>query len=314
MVGPTTDSSGDGQGAEDPMRPPARRRPFSWHWFPIPVRWLLLGISLLLLWYAAIGGWKAGIHYDTALRPSAEQLPAGGSVTLGLAARLIEQQTQERAFTPNDPFFYPTAFARRTKAFQSSVIVSLHDVLAAVARIGGSNTIAEAAAELSVPSTQWWLNGSWPLLGRTAEWHYQKASEAIVAANHDLAARRAGAGSFVANLRDRDTVLRTILESIDQQAERGDQLIRNPRSGDLRTQIAHARGTAYVATILLRGLAEDNVAVIRGSGRAARWSEARDALDEVVRIDPWVSGQSDLVRAGYSLLIAGNAIRSILEG
>lgn len=281
---------------------------------PRPVRWLLLVAVLLGVWYGAIGTSRAGVKVDLSLRPSAEQLPPGGSVTLGMTARLLEQQVEERAFTPNDQFFYPTGLTRRTPAFQAAVVETLASAVDAMAAAGGSDTLASAAEGLNVPPSLWWVRASWPPVGRPAERHYREARLALQETNRNLADRQFEHGSFVASPRDRDAVLRALLADIEAEIARGDELVRNPRSTALPVQIARARGTAYAATIVLRGLSEDSAAAIRASGRAARWGEARDALDSVARLDPLVPRSEHLLRAGYSLLMAESAIRSILEG
>lgn len=282
--------------------------------WPRPLRWLLAAGIMLGLWYGLIGTWRAGVSVDLSLRPSAEQLPPGGSVTLGMTAALIRQQVEERAFTPNDPFFYPTGLTRRTPAFQASLVETLAASVDAMASAGGSDTLAKAAGELGVSPSLWWVRAGWPPVGRSAERHFRSARLAIEETNQNLAERQFSQGAFVSSPRDRDRVLRALLAEIEAEIARGDMLIQNPRTAELPVQIARARGTAYAATIVLRGLSEDSSAAIRASGRAARWGEALDALDNVARLDPLVPRGEHLLRSGYSLLMAGNAIRAILEG
>lgn len=297
--------------SEAPQVSPPRRGLARW---PRPLRWLLAVAVVLGIWYGGIGTWRAGVNVDLSLRPGPAQLPAGGSVTLGMTARLLQLQVEERAFTPNDQFFHPTAFTRRTPAFQSAVVETLATAVRAMAAAGGSDTMATAAQELATPPTLWWLRADWPPVGWPAERHYRAARLALEEANGNLADRQFEQGSFVASPRDRDAVLRALLAQIEAETARGDALIREPRAAQVPVQIARARGTAYAAAIVLRGLSEDSADAIRASGRAAKWGEARDALDSVARLDPIVPRGEHLLRAGYSLLMAGNAIRAILEG
>lgn len=297
--------------AEVPQASPPRRGLARW---PRPLRWLLAAAVVLGIWYGGIGTWRAGVDVDLSLRPGPAQLPAGGSVTLGMTARLLQLQVEERAFTPNDQFFYPTGFTRRTPAFQSAVVETLATAVRAMAAVGGSDTMETASEELAMPPTLWWLRADWPPVGRPAERHYRAARLALEETNGNLADRQFEQGSFVASPRDRDAVLRALLAEIEAETARGDALIREPRAAQVPVQIARARGTAYAAAIVLRGLSEDSAAAIRTSGRAAKWGEARDALDSVARLDPIVPRGEHLLRAGYSLLMAGNAIRAILEG
>lgn len=274
----------------------------------------MLPAVFVILWFGVIGTMRAGVKVDLSVRPGAEQLAPGGSVTLGMAARLLEQQVEKRSFTPNDPFFAPTAFTRRTPAFQASAVETLAAGVEAMASIGGSDSLSIAAQELQTDPSLWWIRAGWPPVGRPAERHYRTAREALEETNANLAARQSGQGPFAASPRERNMVLRALLAEIEAETARGDLLIRTPRTTEVPVQIARARGTAYAATLLLRGLAEDSATSIRASGRAARWGEARDALDSVATLDPIIPRDEHLVRAGYSLLMASNAIRAILEG
>lgn len=278
-------------------------------------RWLLRAALLLAalgLWYGGIGTWRAGIDADLGLRPSAEQRPPGSSATLAIAARLLEHQVEDRAFTPNDPIFYPTGLARRTPAFQAAAVETVAAVVRARAAEGGNDGLATAATELETPPTQWWLGTSWPVFGLPAERHYRRARLALESANHNIAARTSG--TFAASPRDRRTALQALQLAIDSEVARGDALVKNPRAASVPVQIARARGTAYAAALLLRGLNEDSAAAVRDSGRAARWGEAIDALDSVAGLDPLLPSDEHLVRAGYALMIASNALRAIQEG
>lgn len=281
---------------------------------PRPARWLLLAAIVLGVWYGVLGTSRAGVKVDLSLRPSAAQLPPGGSVTLGLTARLLQQQTEDRPFTPNAQFFHPTGLTRRTPAFQAAVVETLATTVDAMAAVGGSDSLMAAAQSLGISPSLWWIRAEWPPLGQPAERHYRAARLALEETNRNLADRQFQHGSFVASPRDRDAILKSLQAGIQAEIARGDRLVRDPRRTQLAVQIARARGTAYASSIVLRGLSEDNAEAIRASGRAARWGEARDALDSVAKLDPLVPRGEHLVRAGYSLLMADSAIRAILKG
>ena len=275
----------------------------------------------LLLWYGLIGTLRGGVHPDLTLRPSAAQLPAGGSVTAAMAARLIEHEVDEGAFTPNDPFFFPTGFARRTPAYQTRIVQTVHAAVDALARETRPPNLAAdlkvAAAELAIPADQWWLRAAWPPIGASAERHYRRAAAALVAHNRLLAEGRAVPSSSPPGARmdaASAAALASLATAIEAQAAQGDRILRGTDAGNPSVQLAAARGTAFAAALLMRGLRDDNAAAIRLSGRAARWGEALDALDAATNVSPIVTRNGDLVTIGYSLLIAANAMRDILDG
>lgn len=284
---------------------------------PPPVRLFLVLLGLLVLWYGVIGTIRAGIEVDLATRPERVDLPPGGSVTIGMAARLLTQQVEDRAFTPNDPIFYPTGLARRTPVFQEALVQTIGEAVGALAEGSTSPDIAEAAAALQTDPTLWWLRADMPPVGRAAERHLLQGRSHLRATNVEAAARRAGqpqAGRPTGLPRTAGAVLAALLQAVEAEAERGDRLIRNPGEGSATVQIARSRGTAYAATLLLRGLREDNADTIRLSGRAGRWTEAQDALDRAAMRDPLFAGERDLVASGYDLLVAANAMRAIGGG
>lgn len=273
-----------------------------------------LGVGIvLLIWYGIIGSVQAVIAPDPALRPTAAQLPPGGSVAVGFAARLIDVEVNQRSFTPNNPFFFPTGFTRRTPAYQGRIIETTADVVQALADSSRNPALTEAAAHLETPAGQWWLHAGWPPIRMSAERAYRRALAELEASN---AARAAQAGTTApSGTRINPTTLAavaTLAAALDAEAARGDQIIQHKAEESPAVQLAAARGTAHAAAMLLRGLRDDDAGAIRASGRAARWSTAIDALDALAGQSPVVTREADLVRAGYHLLIAGAALREII--
>lgn len=291
----------------------------SLHWrsLPQPVQWVLLGLGFLFVWYAVLGTLLAGIKVDTSLRANRELLPAGGSVAVGMLGTIVESQIEGRsAFAANDPFFYPTAFARRTSAFQSQIIATSLAVSETLAISHSSPDLDVAVRALSVSPQQWWVSAHWPFLTLPAERHYQVAIGALGTFNHHLAANRASqtpvrAGELGDGSR---AVLQALQRQLSAEAEEGDRILRGLEKRSPAIQLARARGTAYAAAMVLRGVQEDNADAVRASGQAIRWGEARDALDQAAAYDPLFASGRELRTIGYSLLIANNAIRVILSG
>ncbi len=309
--------SGDGLAIADAPAPSPRS---FWQRLVQAPLWLkiVLGAALFLaFWYGVVGTLQASIRPDLTLRPTIQQLPAGGSVTVAMAARLVQHEVDERSFTPNDPFFFPTGFTRRTPAYQAEVIETGRDVISALAEQAPTPGLVAAAEALATPPEQWWLQLGWPLVQPSAERQYRRSMVALVEHNRAMAAGQGRATAPVAAKRldpASAAALATLVAAVDAQAEAGDRLIRGAGAGNPSVQLAAARGTAFAAAMLMRGLRDDNAASIRLSGRAARWGEALDALDAAAAVNPIVTRQTDLVTVGYSLLIAGNAMRDILQG
>ncbi len=294
---------------------PAFILPGRWSQLPPPLRLFLVMMALLFGWYGVVGTILAGVDVDVGLRPEPELLPPGGSVTAGMAAALLRDQVQDRAFTPNDPIFYPTGLARRTPAFQSHLVTTTSSAISELARNSGSAELTLAATSLAVPPDSWWLRAGWPPVGLPAERHYGRAIEQLAAHNR-VRAQALQPGEQARRVMDPGSraALAALLTAVETAAAHGDAVIRGTSETSPAVQFASSRGTAYAAALLMRGLRDDNAAAIRSSGRAARWGEALDALDAAAELDPMFVRQGDLVTSGYSLLMAGNAMRAILDG
>lgn len=283
---------------------------------PAPLRLFAILAALLLLWFGVLGGIRGGISADVALRPTAQQLPVGGSVTIGYAARIIDNNINEQAFTPNDPAFYPTGMARHSKAFQRGVMETVATTIGAIAGEISEPQLTEAAQHLATPADRWWFQAGWPPIVTPAERRYAEALASLIAYNNGLASTPEVAET--SSPRDRlqpagRAAVGALVGLVDAAAIRGDRVMRGMESGSLSEYFSGARGTAYAAALLLRGIRDDNSAAIRLSGNAARWGEALDALERAAQADPLIVRTSNLVDIGYSLLLAGNAMRDILE-
>lgn len=273
-------------------------------------RWARAALAIvvgLIVWYGVIGGLRAGIEAEPASRPGPVLLPPGGAETLAMAALLVEQQVDDRAFTPNDPFFYPTGLARRTPAFQANVIDTVAEAVSTLAADGRQPLLTQAARSLVTPTDQWILGGRFPFVALPAEVHYRRAIKALARQNAELAATP----SARRQLAD-PALIGLLVGRLEGEAQAIADHRRNRSRDSNAVRLAAARGTALAAALLLRGLREDGAESIRVSGRAARWAEAIDALDTVARLDPLVVSDSHLVEAGYSLLLASRALRDIL--
>lgn len=271
-----------------------------------------LVIGGLLFWYGLIGTIRGGIDIDTSLRPSPDLLPAGGSVTIATAASLIRREVEDRSFTPNDPFFYPTGLARRTSAFQAEVVGTVSDVVGAIAHFHPGSDVAKAAEKLTVPPERWWIGSRPPFVGVPAERAYSGAVDDLIAWNRTRTSGIAAPGPHLSP--ESRLAMQKLVDRIDARIAEGDRLIRGQDGGSMGLQLSRSRGTAFASALLLRGLRDDNAVAVRASGRAARWGEALDALERAAAVSPAFPRASDLVTIGYSLLIARNAMHAILEG
>lgn len=282
---------------------------------PTPVRWAIAALILLLLWYGVLGGLRAGIAPDQALRAGDVFRPAGGSAALALAARLVEREVADRAFTPNDGLLHPTAFARQTAAYQRGVVETVARLLPALPAVASprdpafGELVAWAERELATPADRGWLALAWPPVRVPAERRYLNAVRLLREANRALAATPSASAPSPALA----TALAAIAEVAAGAAAEGEAVLRSG-DGPAGRVLARQRGVATAAGVLLRGLREDHAAAIRASGRAASLALATDALDRAADVDRRFAFSSGLVECGYALLTAARALEEAARG
>lgn len=277
---------------------------------------IVLGVlAALILYYGLIGWLIQTVDADLTLRPAPAALPPGGSVTVAMAAAVIDREVNDHAWTPNDPFFFPTALLDNMPAFQRGIRAMAAQLVRAVHdRAGGSDDpdLNVAVDGLVTPPDRWWLHGDWPFIGRSSESAYRDAVEALHRYNARLGQRQAQLSSDAAALA---AILQSLAAQLDAAAVATGRQVggRDPQSAErgVDVQFYEVKGQAYAAALFARALREDYGAVIRQRQLAGAWAEATDALDAAVRRSPILADQDDLALQGFQLLLARDRLREI---
>lgn len=274
-------------------------------------RWSLIGgtsVAVLLLYYS-VGGWLAAdINPDLALRPTPAQLPAGGSVTAAMAARLIAHEVDEDLWTPNDSWLSRTAWLDNKPAYQDGLRST---VAVIVAELGGDEDIRTATDGLAIPSDRWWVHASWPFLGGEAESGYRDAASALVRYNARLAAGDLAIDRSPAQVAQCLEALAGRLDKVAAPLERA--IAGRPATTDAAAdeEFYRVRGSTYAALLLLRALKDDHAALVRAQQLGLAWNETTDALDRATALHPAMVGRADLTEQGYYLLLARNKLKAL---
>lgn len=260
---------------------------------------------LLLVVYYGIGGIATSrIDPDLGLRPEAASLPPGGSVAVGIAARLIDREVDEHGWTPNDSFLAPTLLLDEMPAFQDGL---RRMVAATVAALGSDADLGEAADAFATPSEQWWRPGGSP------ESRYQEGVAALRSFNGRLARGEAGLDRRPQRLADTLDAMAAVLDQAAVFTERRVRGRPGAEDPDMAEQFNAVRGEGYAAALLIRALRDDHGQTIRARQLGAAWGETVDALDALVALDPWTVDASDLTAQGYYLLLARAKLRGIAQ-
>ena len=274
-------------------------------------RWPLIGgatVAVLVLYYG-LGGWLAAeIDPDLTVRPTAAQLPPGGSVTAAMAARLIDREVNESSWIPNDSILSRTAILDNKPAYQDGL---RQTVAAEVAALGRDPDLQAAATALATPSERGWLHADWPPLGGSAESAYRDAIAALGRYNDRLSGKEIAPDRAPLRLAIQLDALAGRLGGAGGGVERAIASRAAPGDRAADEEFYAVRGSAYAAAMLLRALREDNPDLVRTRQLGLAWNEATDALDRAVAVHPIIVGRADLTEQGYYLLLARNKLKAL---
>lgn len=286
--------------------------------------------GLVFVLYYGVGGFLIStIDDDQAFRPSPQDLPPNGSVTVAMMSGLMNRELNEHSWTADDPWFFPTALLDNMPAYQRGirqmtlqVALELKDQVARTRGSGGIDAdLEEAFSDLSYPPSRWWIGTDWPWIRSSSTSNYRDAVKALsrynqrVAANDALFERRSDTLNAVL---DRMALsLGAASNRLDKQvAQAGDKTL------DFEADDAfyEVRGEAYAAYLILTGLQEDYAGLIRQRELANVWAELLKSLQELIALDPLIVANGEpgamlvknhLAEQGFSLLRARQQLREI---
>ena len=278
-------------------------------------RWaaVLVGLAVFALLYWGLLGWLlSDTSADLSLRPDPGTLPPGGSVTAAYAATLTLAELDRGGWTPNDSVLAPTAALTEMPAFQTGVHSVLSAAVAALAEETGSDLLEAAAEDYAAPPTRGFFNGAFPFMGGSAGARYRDGAEALTAYNNALATSEVLRPSSPADAR---ALVRGIASALRPTMNELDAVIRGEAQPvDADELHARARGQAYAAALLLRGVRSDFDSVLRERQLGSALAEAVEQLDRVAVDDPLMIGRDDLTSQGYFLRSAREALGRTFAG
>ncbi len=298
-------------------------------------RWrkrLALGSAVLLLLYYPAG--MAVMHRigdDTAF--AAPQPPKSAeSRAIAVLAAVIDREVNLHRWTPNDPFFMPSAaldnlpnFQRGIQAAAALLIVEWRDKLA---RTRGSSAVdpdlVEAASRINTATDQWIWNprvSLWPQ--SAAEAHYRETLRRLAAYNRRLAEDKAVFERRADNLQALIDRISADLGSqsaiiADRVVGEGD-LVFDSRSDNIFYQ---TKGRLYVFYLVLRELGADYEAVLTERQLKPAWRQTLASLEQAAKLQPLMvrNGRADsnlmpshLAAQGFFLLRARVQLKEISE-
>lgn len=278
---------------------------------------ILIALAALVFLYYPIGGMIVeNIDRNTSYEINDSQNNHAASVEM--ASFIINREINEKMWTPNLPFFFPSYFLDNMPAFQLGMFDSLakfSKVLSSVAtqKIIDENTpqhLAEAAELLKYPGTVWMFSPTNKLLlAPSANTQYRKARSHLIKYNASLAD---GSEVWYKNPQDLSLFLKRAQTDLWKNAsQKLEQSIRE-NSNDLFDSSAdnvfyYTQGKVYAYYLLFKALGQDYKDIIVKHNAYANWTAMLKALEQASQIDPGIvrNGKLDSLSAPNHLAALG---------
>jgi hypothetical protein len=255
---------------------------------------------------------------------------AGGSEAVRLTVELLRREVDINPWTPNDPFFFPTAALDNMPNFQQGIVYALSrfaiEMADQIGRSRGSSQVDpnldKASGLLKYAGDVWVWDPSVSLAPTaTSEAQYRAGRRELEAYNERLARGEAAferrADNLLATLERFSSDIGSTSAVIDEQlrTHAGDFL--DFRADDVFYQ---TKGRLYGYYILLRGLRTDFANVIAERQLEVAWDNMLDSLRAAIELEPLVVVNaapdslfrpSHLTAQGFYLLRARTQIKEI---
>ncbi|MEQ9329288.1 MAG: DUF2333 family protein [Rhodospirillales bacterium] len=254
----------------------------------------------------------------------------GGSESVRLAVELLRREVDTHSWTPNDPFFFPTAALDNMPNFQQGIVYALSrfaiEMADQIGRSRGSSQVDpnldKASGLLKYAGDVWVWDPAVSLAPTaTSEAQYRAGRRELETYNERLSRGEAAferrADNLLATLERFSADIGSTSAVIDEQlrAHGGDFL--DFRADDVFYQ---TKGRLYGYYILLRGLKTDFGAIITERQLDVAWDNMLASLRAAISLEPLVvvNGAPDslfrpshLTAQGFYLLRARTQIKEI---
>lgn len=255
----------------------------------------LFGVLVLFVIYPFIAWLYSGIDDSPRFTASSQQWRPGMSHSVSAVVALVDREINQHSWTPNDPWFWPTALLDNKPNYQSAMVAALARFSTDLSeRLGRANANApvdadlqEAREALHYPPDIWLWKPSISFWAGSSESRYQGAIDSLNAYNAHLGA---GQATFTANAENLRQVVSRIADDLDISGVQIEQHVRHHSNLALDADdiFYTTKGKSYAYYILLKDMQPDFQSVIRQRGLAKRWSDMLTSLRAVIALRPTI--------------------------
>lgn len=226
------------------------------------------------------------------------------SSTIEMMSFLINREVNEKLWTPNLPFFFPSYFLDNMPNFQQGIITSVGTMSSAFSKkldrpIHNQKKLSpldEAAELLQYPSTVWMFSPENKLIpAPSSTKQYRKARRRLIRQNMAFAA---GAEIFYRNPQDLAYFLKCVNSSLQKSNQAIEAQIRENSpswyDGKADDVFYYNQGKTYGYYLLLEALGNDYKDIIVNCGEYENWTRLLKSLEDASQISPFIVRNSEL--------------------
>ena len=264
---------------------------------------ITLALALIIFLYYPLGGFLVNNIDRTTTYEIDESHPEQSS-TAEMISFIINREVNEKIWTPNLPFFYPSYFLDNMPNFQLGMFDALSKFSSSFAkRIDKKITTEEeqsdlqAAAELlRYPGTIWMFSAENKLLlAPSANNQYRKARRHLIHYNQDLSS---GTETFYKSPTDLAYILNKSRINLAKSTAALDTQIREESSSWFDSKadnvFYYQQGKAYAYFLLFKALGHDYKDIIVEADQYRNWISVIKALEEAASIQPLIVRNGEL--------------------
>lgn len=296
--------------------------------------WKPLGVAIILfaaLYYPVGSLMIQNISDDPDYRVEPVDLPSGGSYVVATVAGLLDREVNENWWTPNDPWFQPSAALDNMPNFQLGVLEATNrltiELVDQLGRVRGSSAadedLKEARSRLSISGTKWTWNPSVSLMPTTpAESEYRAAIRNLRNYNTRLSA---GSAVFDRRVDNLQVTIERFATDLGAASQAIDDHVRNHSGGwwfdfQVDDEFYRVKGKGYAYYLMLRDLGRDFDGILAERNLTRPWTEMLAVMRRLATLDPLIvqNGAPDgmifpnhLTSQGFYLLRARTKLKEI---
>jgi len=266
-------------------------------------RTMIIALAAVIFLYYPLGGYLVN-NIDRNTSYEINENHPEQSAAAEMMAFIVNREVNEKIWTPNLPFFYPSYFLDNMPNFQLGMFDSLSKFASAfagridkrISREEEKSDLGAAAELLRYPGTVWMFSAENKLLlAPSANIQYRRARRRLIDYNSKLSS---GQETFYKSAADLAYILNKSRIHLGKSSAALENRIREESSSWWDTKaddvFYYQQGKTYAYYLLLKALGNDYEEIIVRADIYARWTSLLKALENASSLQPAVVRNGEL--------------------